>query len=52
MYPWIWRHLPGPLPAKAITAALLALVVIAALWVWAFPWADTHLPLDTVDFAG
>lgn len=51
MYGWMWRHLPGPLPVRALAAALLALAVVAVLFEWVFPWAERSLPfLDvTVD---
>ncbi len=37
MYAWIWRHLPGPLLAKVVQAALLVLAAVAALFHWVFP---------------
>lgn len=52
MYFWIWRRLPGPFPARLAASAGLALVVAAVLWVWIFPWAYAHIPLDSVGFAG
>jgi hypothetical protein len=52
MYPWIWHHLPGPLPLRLLSAAGLALAVAAVLWLWVFPWFYGHVPLDSVGFAG
>ena len=52
MYSWIWRRLPGSTPVRAGTLAALVLVVAAALWVWVFPWAASHLPLDGTAFTG
>lgn len=51
MYGAIWRALPGPTPVRALIALLLALAVVAVLFLWVFPWAEQHLPfLDvTVD---
>jgi hypothetical protein len=51
MYPWIWRHLPGPLPLRLAVAAALVLAVVALLFTVVFPWAEHGLPfLDvTVD---
>jgi hypothetical protein len=44
MYPWIWRHLPGPLPLRLTSAAVLVVVVVAALFTVVFPWAEHSLP--------
>jgi hypothetical protein len=51
MYGAIWRALPGPTVVRALIALLLVLAVVAVLFLWVFPWAETHLPfLDvTVD---
>jgi len=51
MYPWIWRHLPGPLPMRLLLALLLAAGVVLVLFSTVFPWAEHSLPfLDvTVD---
>jgi hypothetical protein len=55
MYAWIWRHLPGPRPVRAVLSlALVALAValaVALLFTTVFPWAEDALPfLDvTVD---
>ncbi len=51
MYPWIWHHLPGPLPARLLLAVLLAAGVVVLLFTTVFPWAENALPfLDvTVD---
>ncbi len=40
MYPWIWRHLPGPLAVRVTTAALLVLAVAALLLFAVFPALD------------
>lgn len=51
MYPWIWRHLPGPLPVRLLLALLLVAGVVLLLFTTVFPWAEQSLPfLDvTVD---
>lgn len=51
MYPWIWRHLPGPWPVRALVALVLAVAVVLLLFTVVFPWAEQALPfLDvTVD---
>ena len=40
MYPWIWRHLPGPLPVRIATAVLLVLAAAALLLFVVFPALD------------
>nr|BFE51537.1 hypothetical protein GCM10017745_49640 [Saccharothrix mutabilis subsp. capreolus] len=42
MYAWIWRHLPGPVPVRALTALLLAAGFAALLWYGLFPVLDRH----------
>lgn len=51
MYPWIWRHLPGPFPLRLLLALALVAVVVLVLFTTVFPWAEQSLPfLDvTVD---
>ncbi|MGY1803034.1 hypothetical protein ACI78T_07120 [Blastococcus sp. SYSU D00922] len=48
MYGWIWRHLPGPTAAKAVTALVLVLAVVALLLFVVFPWVEPHLPFNDV----
>ncbi|MDQ3405568.1 MAG: hypothetical protein M3548_19615 [Actinomycetota bacterium] len=48
MYGWIWRHLPGPIAVRVITASLLAAGVVALLMFVVFPWAEPHLPFNQV----
>jgi hypothetical protein len=48
MYPWIWRHLPGPIPAKALSALLLVLAVSALLLFVIFPRVEPLLPFTSV----
>ncbi len=40
MYPWIWRHLPGPLAMRVTTALVLVLAVAALLLFAVFPALD------------
>jgi hypothetical protein len=51
MYPWIWRHLPGPLPVRLLLALVLVAGAVLLLFTTVFPWAEQSLPfLDvTVD---
>jgi hypothetical protein len=46
MYAWIWRHLPGTPPAKAATAAALAMIIAALLWYVVFPWVEPKVQFD------
>jgi hypothetical protein len=48
MYTWIWRHLPGPVPAKAFAALLLVLAVSALLLFVVFPHVEPLLPFTEV----
>jgi hypothetical protein len=45
MYAWLWQVLPGGRGARAIQLVALALVLLAALWFWVFPWlSDSYSP--------
>ncbi|MGX7823726.1 hypothetical protein ACTG9Q_01400 [Actinokineospora sp. 24-640] len=48
MYGWIWRHLPGPVAVRALTAVLLAAGVVALLMFVVFPWVEPKLPFNEV----
>lgn len=48
MYGWIWRHLPGPWPAKMLGALILLAAAAALLWYVVFPWAGPKLPINDV----
>jgi hypothetical protein len=48
MYGWIWRHLPGPKPVRAVLALILVLGVVALLFFVVFPWLDPLLPFNDV----
>ncbi|MCP1502849.1 hypothetical protein J2Y89_001593 [Curtobacterium herbarum] len=45
IFPAVWNVLPGPTAAKLAQLVVLALLVLAVLFTWVFPWmADTVLP--------
>ena len=44
MYGWIWRHLPGPWPVRALGSLVLAALAVLALFTIVFPWAESALP--------
>ena len=46
MYPWLWRHLPGPTPVRALLALLAVLAVVAVLFVWVFPEVAPLVPFN------
>jgi hypothetical protein len=48
MYTWIWRHLPGNTPVKALGALLLILAVSALLLFVVFPQVEPLLPFTDV----
>ncbi len=48
MYAWLWRHLPGPWPVWALIALVRFAAVVAALFLWGFPWIERTLGLGDV----
>ena len=48
MYAWLWRHLPGPAPVRAVIAVLMLLMIVVALFSWVFPWLEPRLPFTDV----
>jgi hypothetical protein len=48
VYRWLWRHLPGGPAGKAACTIVLAVAVVALLWLAVFPWLTPRLPLDQV----
>lgn len=48
MYVWIWRRLPGPLPAKLALAALIGAAVVALLMLVVFPAIESWIPFTRV----
>jgi hypothetical protein len=52
MYAWIWRHLPGNLTVRLITAVVLVAGVIALLLFVVFPAVDPLLPFNNVTTGG
>ena len=52
MYGWIWRHLPGPLPVRALLTLVLLTAAVAVLFLVVFPWVDPLLPFNQVTVDG
>lgn len=48
MYTWIWRHLPGSTPTKALAALVLVLAVSTLLLFVVFPEVEPLLPFTDV----
>lgn len=48
MYVWLWRHLPGPLIARLLQAAVLLGAVVAVLMLVVFPRVEPLLPYQDV----
>ncbi len=46
MYGWIWRHLPGPTPVRALVSVVLVLAVVVALFGWGFEHIAPYLPFN------
>lgn len=51
-YGLIWRLLPGPTALKVVQASVLALLVVAALFVWVFPHLAPYMPFNDTTVAG
>ncbi len=49
MYAWLWNHLPGPVPVRAVVALLLIVAVVVLCFWQVFPWVATKLPVDNLD---
>jgi hypothetical protein len=48
VYAWIWRHLPGPWPAKLVAAVLLFAAIVALLMLVVFPVVEPFVPFTRV----
>jgi hypothetical protein len=46
VYGLIWRRLPGPVPVRAVLAAVLVAAVVVALFRWGFPAVAPYLPFN------
>jgi hypothetical protein len=46
MYGFIWRHLPGPVAVRLFLMLVLAVAVVAVLFVWVFPALAPHMPFN------
>jgi hypothetical protein len=42
----MWRHLPGPVPAKLLQALVLLVAVVAVLFLWVFPEVAPYMPFN------
>ena len=45
-YGLLWRVLPGPTALKAVEALVLALAVVAVLFIWVFPQVAPYMPFN------
>ena len=52
MYAWMWRTLPGPLAVRTMQALVMLAAVVAALFLWVFPWVESQLPYNDVTVPG
>jgi hypothetical protein len=48
MYGLLWRILPGPVWLRIVELFVLAVIVLAVLVVWVFPWVQTLIPTPDV----
>ncbi|GAB3594172.1 hypothetical protein GCM10027446_17650 [Angustibacter peucedani] len=51
MYGWLWRHLPGPTPVRALVCVVLVAAVVVVLFGWGFQHLAPYVPFNggTVD---
>jgi hypothetical protein len=52
MYGWIFKHLPGPLWFRVITAILLVGAAVLVLMQFLFPWLSQFNPLNDSTIGG
>lgn len=46
MYGWLWRHLPGPVPVRAVIMTVLAAAALAACFLWVYPAIAPYMPFN------
>jgi hypothetical protein len=46
VYEWVWHHLPGPRPVRALICLVLAAAAVLALFHWAFPALAPLMPFN------
>lgn len=46
MYPWIFRHLPGPLVVRILLVIVILAAIIVALFGWVFPAIAPYMPIN------
>jgi hypothetical protein len=44
----LWRRLPGPWFARVFLLAVAATAIVAACFIWFFPWVSPLLPFNHV----
>jgi hypothetical protein len=52
MYPWIWRHTPGPVWLRLLIWLVVLAAVVVMLFGWVFPWVEPRLPFTDVTVDG
>ncbi|HEY9409016.1 MAG TPA: hypothetical protein VIP77_05490 [Jiangellaceae bacterium] len=48
MYGWVWSHLPGPWPLRLVIFLILIALIVVALFLWVFPWAEEAFNINDV----
>lgn len=50
MYAWVFRHLPGPLWMRFVTAVFLLTGIVLGLMEFIFPWVSQLDPVENPTF--
>ena len=52
MYPWLWRHLPGPAWVRVGTLTIAAVGLLALCFLWVFPAIAPLMPFNNTTVGG
>lgn len=50
MYAWAFRHLPGPLWVRILSAVFLLTGIVFVLMEFVFPWVSQLIPVENPTF--
>ncbi|MGV8968579.1 MAG: hypothetical protein ACOH2F_20135 [Cellulomonas sp.] len=52
MYGWLWRHLPGPIAARAAMLLVAVFVLLTVCFLWVFPAIAPLMPFNNTTVGG